>query len=288
MSASTLATATFSNDTDAHFRTWVAAFIAAIVAGGWVQTSDTGQINTSTVLAPVATNTVAGYAIFRSNDTGGSLNEFYVKLEFGSGGTSALRPAVWITVAWASDGAGNLVSTTYPISTRAQIATGTNPASFLNINMASGSGYFCIVACPGTAETLIVSVERTRDATNAFQNQILTIGTTAGSWTGAFCQTITRLNAYPNVADVNIGTNVVIPPVGNTPIAGIVGLGIIFGMAPGPTSPSLNILMAENSALGVVQDTLTVAILGSNHNYKIQGTLGMSGISGNQPLTRFE
>src|SRR4051794_36475295 len=98
MAASTLTTTNFNNSSDANFRAWVSAMIAAIVAGGWVQTSDTGQINTSTVLAPLVVSTSQGYAIFRSNDTGGSLNEYYIKLEFGSGATSATRPALWITI----------------------------------------------------------------------------------------------------------------------------------------------------------------------------------------------
>jgi hypothetical protein len=64
MAASTLTTTNFNNTNDANFRVWVAAVIAAIVAGGWVQTSDTGQINTATVLAPLGVSKVRAMQSF--------------------------------------------------------------------------------------------------------------------------------------------------------------------------------------------------------------------------------
>jgi hypothetical protein len=289
MAASTLTTTTFSNDTDPHFRTWVAAFIAAIIAGGWTQTGDTGQINTATVLAPTLTNTSQGYALFSSNDAGGALHNYIIKLEFGSGATSALRPSVWVTGGWATDGAGNLVSTSFPVSTRTQIAFGAAPSGASNnINFSSGSGYFCLAFLTSSAESLMVSVERTRDRNLAFQDQILIIGTSsAGAFGGgAIVQVFDRVNTYANV---NMAQNAIYPPIANTPIAGLAALGLIFGASPGNTSPSINVFGVETNSIGNAQDSVLVSILGVNHTYKIQGLgVAFSGIGTTSLMTRYE
>ena len=286
MAASTITTANFNNSSDANFRTWVAAVIAAIVAGGWVQTSDTGQINTSTVTAPAAANTSQGYAVFRSNDAGGSLVDYYMKLEFGSTTGAANRPNIWATVGWASDGAGNLVSTTYPVSTRSPIGTLAIPSgASISINFGSGSGYFVMAATSSTgSEDLIFSVERTRDVSVNFQNQVLLLG-----WSGAALavgQVTDRSNAYPTF---NSTANCfVIPQNTMSPVAAKAGLGLIFGFAPGNTSPSINIFGVEISAIGVYQDTVNVPILNSNHSYKIQRDVLFGGLASTCLLTRFE
>jgi hypothetical protein len=293
MAASTLTTTTFSNDTDPHFRTWVAAFIAAIIAGGWTQTADTGQINTATVTAPVAINTSQGYAIFSSNDAGGGLVNFYLKIEFGSG-AAASRPAVWVTYGFqGTDGAGNLLSTINPISTRTQVATGVNPtAGSVTINMASGSGYICFAGsvAGGGAEGLCFSVERTKDVNLAFMNQINCFGCINGtlSGAGALAQTINTLNAFPVAGSISSNLNVSMPPNTATPVGGVVGLGLLFGLSPGATSPSLNWFFVESAALGVQGDTITVAVLGVNHNYKLQASFAPTSIAGTVLMSRYE
>jgi hypothetical protein len=272
MSASTRTTTAFDNISDANFRAWVAAFIAAVVAGGWVQTSDTGQINTATVLAPVAANTSQGYAIFRSNDTGGSITEFYIKLEFGSAAGAANRPAIWITIAWGSDGAGNLNGVT---STRTQVGSGAIPSgASLNIHFASGSGYLVICETSGTAaEHIFLSIERTRDNTLAFKNQVFISASVAGVFGsgGAYFQVSDQGNAYPALA--NNVQNIAGPANANTPIAAVAGLTLFFGFAPGATSPSINYFAVETNAIGAYNDLVTISILSVNHSFKLQRTL---------------
>lgn len=95
--------------TDAEFRTWVAGVIALMTSCGLTQTSDTGQINTVTVTRPGTTNTSAGYVIFRFSDSLQSTAPLFLKLEFGTGSTTAL-PSMWLTTGKGSDGAGNLTN----------------------------------------------------------------------------------------------------------------------------------------------------------------------------------
>lgn len=102
--------------TDAAFRTWVAEVITFLFTTlGVTQTSDTGQINTSTVTRSAVINTAAGYVIGRFNDTAQSTSPIFFKLEFGTGTTQPTNPAMWITVGTGSNGSGTLTGV---VSTR--------------------------------------------------------------------------------------------------------------------------------------------------------------------------
>lgn len=92
---------------DASFRVWVQELITMFVTTlGLTQTSDTGQINTSTVTRPT-TNTAGGYVILRFNDTAQSTAPLFMKIEFGTGGAVA-SPNIWITIGTASNGSGTI------------------------------------------------------------------------------------------------------------------------------------------------------------------------------------
>jgi hypothetical protein len=93
---------------DAAFRAWGSILSAAIATAGWVQTADTGQINWSTVVRS-AGGTAAGYEIWRLNDSLQSTAPIYIKVEYGTGPTTAY-PGLWITAGTGSDGAGALTS----------------------------------------------------------------------------------------------------------------------------------------------------------------------------------
>ena len=95
---------------DAGFRTWVAEIITQLLAVGLTQTADTGQINTASVTRP-AINTMAGYAIFRFNDTLHATNPIFLKLQFGTGG-STTTPAMQLQVGRGSNGSGTLTGLT--------------------------------------------------------------------------------------------------------------------------------------------------------------------------------
>lgn len=96
---------------DAGFRAWSKELHDEMVAAGLVQTADTGQINFTTATRP-ATNAVAGYTIYRFNDTLQATAPIFIKFEWGTASTN--QPQVFATVGTGSDGAGNItgVSTT--------------------------------------------------------------------------------------------------------------------------------------------------------------------------------
>jgi len=101
--ATATATINIVQATDAEFRTWVAAIHTQLAAVGLVQTSDTGQINTSTVLAPTAGSQIRGYSMWKPND---GLTDWYIKFSFGSWSVGALNPTLQVSTGWTTDGAG--------------------------------------------------------------------------------------------------------------------------------------------------------------------------------------
>jgi hypothetical protein len=126
------------HDSDAAFRTWGSAINSALTTVGLTQTADTGQINWTTVTRP-ATNTMAGYEIWRFNDTLQATRPIFIKLEYGTG-TSASYPHMRASIGTGSDGAGTLSNPTSTTSTaRDSIMQNGAPAS----TVTSYPNYFC-------------------------------------------------------------------------------------------------------------------------------------------------
>lgn len=96
--------------TDADFRTWVQAVQAAFAAmPDLVQTGDTGQINSASV-TKAATNTDAGYEIWRFDDAEQSTWPIYFKVRYGTGATTS-KPRLILEVGEGSNGSGTLTGT---------------------------------------------------------------------------------------------------------------------------------------------------------------------------------
>ena len=126
MTTSTTSTV-LDQTSDAGFRTWVAEVITQLVSVcGVTQTTDTGQINTSTVTRAGTTNTAAGYVILKFNDTLQATVPVFIKLEFGSGSTATTSPQMWITIGAGSNGSGTLTGIT---TTRVAVGNGQLAAS---------------------------------------------------------------------------------------------------------------------------------------------------------------
>lgn len=116
------------------FRAWGSELNTALAAIGLVQTSDTGQINWSTVNHPGGGSIAAGYEIWRFADS-----TIYMKLEYGSS-TSSTAPQMWITTGTGSNGSGTL---TGQLSTRNTIGTNT---TITNPGVTAYTSYLCHVS----------------------------------------------------------------------------------------------------------------------------------------------
>jgi len=98
--------------TDAGFRAWAQKIHDGLATGGagyLVQTSDTGQINLTTVTTPASNNTTAGYEIWRFDDAAQSGDPIYFKLEYGRGSGATFNRLI-CTVGRGSNGTGTLTT----------------------------------------------------------------------------------------------------------------------------------------------------------------------------------
>ena len=77
---------------NATFQAWATGIDDQIKDMGWVQTSDTGQVDVTTVARPAA-GAYAGYRIYRMDDSLQSTSPVFLKLEYGCGGVND-RPAL--------------------------------------------------------------------------------------------------------------------------------------------------------------------------------------------------
>lgn len=94
-----------SHSNDAEFRAW-GSELSTELDTYLPKTTDTGQINWSTVTRPAA-NSAAGYEIRRFNDSLQATAPIFIKLEFGTAGNAAM-PSIWVTVGTGTNGAGTL------------------------------------------------------------------------------------------------------------------------------------------------------------------------------------
>lgn len=164
----------WSFTTDAAFRAWGQMLAANLAATGLVKTSDTGQIDWTAVTRPTTATAVAGYEIYRFNDTLQSTVPIYVKVEYGTGNSSTGQNAgLWITVGPATNGAGTIQEATSGMaatSTRRAVQ-GTastilsNVVNSYSFGLSDGTGFW-VMLMPSAAAGLgglFFFVERTRN-----------------------------------------------------------------------------------------------------------------------------
>lgn len=271
------------NDTDANFRAWLQAIFNALVAGGLIQTADTGQINTSTVTRPLAANTSQGYAIFRSDDAAGGLNNFYFKIEFGSGAATN-TPAIWLTVGWGSDGAGTITGNT---SGRIQFQPGSNSATPINSNFGVGTGYFCLGMWTdsGSSNYMIASLERTRDANGDVQDEVFLYGGGTGAAIVANL-VVPRVGTVPT-NDTTGGAGWRICSATAATYGGNKGVGVLAPQKGGFLMEAMNIYQVNNTDFGSNQVQYTMSVYGATHTYITGGLSSTLGLAG-RLLLRYE
>lgn len=147
--------------TNATFRTAALAWDTAIKAVGLLATSDTGQINFATVTKPTASNTKAGYAIYRFADSLQSSYPCYIRVDYGSGYSSANYLGLTITVGTSTDGAGTIGNA----KTFSYQMTNTRGAYLSGV---SGSASRLTLAMTYTYDNPhFVTIERIQDSTGA-------------------------------------------------------------------------------------------------------------------------
>lgn len=138
-----MTTATYStawkHTASADFQAWGSALSAAMQSCGLSQTTDTGQINWSTVAIPTVILTSGGYEIYKFTDALQATAPIFIKIEYGSGET-LITPMIWITVGTGTNGAGALTGVT---TTRTSTSMLVNSNTALISNTLPYATYIC-------------------------------------------------------------------------------------------------------------------------------------------------
>jgi len=150
------------NDTDAHFRLWINEIHNALIAFGWLQTTDTGQINFSTVTRPTG-NVYPGFACYKMNDSLQATCAVFIRIDFGSGPSITDVPSIKFRIAiGGTDGSGGLtgnVSATYTMG-----GTQGPTTTFSNVRTSGSSSSFRAMFWPTTLPGFVLNIERDRDS----------------------------------------------------------------------------------------------------------------------------
>ena len=267
--------------TDAMFRAIGKMVSDQMLAGGWVKTADTGQIDWTTVTAPGAFNTERGYEVWKSTDGGsGGLVDIYVRIGYGSG-NSGDRPRYIFKVGFGSDGAGNLtgaaLSSVFDFYFN---ATDTEP---YNSNLSVGSNWICMVFFTEFSQCCFFSLERLVDSSGNPTNELLIIYQTAAS-SSVNCQVLSPSVVYANQAALQLNLNFA-----NAFNGGELGVSLVFGQKAGATNPSSNIFGITPALFGAAGGQAVIPNYGENRNYIFNGTTPyFNSANGSKVLSRFD
>jgi hypothetical protein len=157
--------AVVNHNTSAGFRAWGSGLSSNLTAAGLIKTTDTGQINWTTVNRPSVINTAAGYEIWKLPDS-----SIFFKIEYGSG--AALDyPLIFITSGTGSSGTGTI---TGAISAQTAVAHNRPVTSIsqLHLTYISVTSYhftliFASTGSNGTSPIGIYNCTKTVDASGA-------------------------------------------------------------------------------------------------------------------------
>jgi hypothetical protein len=264
-----------TNSTDALFRRWVQFVHDALSVGGWVQTADTGQINPSTVTAPVAGNTMQGYEVWRMDDSLQGSFPVFLKLEYGSGNGGANEPAVQITLGTGSNGSGTLTGA-FLSALRVDNASNGATQSFSH---SSGSPSHIAVALfvTGTGTHLLsFSIERARNSSGVELGTHLVVVSTAQTTRVSHSRYLVRAGGTQPTAQDSL-TSIVTPIDGGTHTAYAALSDVSMGLILPISGASAQDYRPENPVLGYIvtpdtfttlDATITVFIYGRPHVYK--------------------
>ncbi len=280
MAASTASLAPI-NDTDANFRLWGKAISDALLAGGMVKTADTGQIDWATVTRPTVINTAQGYEIWRSNDGGSGLNNFYFKIEYGAG-AAVNTPATWLTVGWGSNGSGTITGNA---STRTLVASTASSASTFFCNFAVATNY-AVISMFSNSNYFFFSIERTRTIAGAEEDQLF-LWFKNSSATPLVNQVIPRVGVV-QASVVTQAFGVRSLSVTNATYGSDIGVSTIAPQKGGWLMEAMNFFGGDSTNFPTSQALYSFTVYGALRTYIAHGSAGGLDGSAIRILSRYE
>ena len=257
------------SSTLANFKSWGQA-MSTFIASQWTQTSDTGQINWTTVSLPAAGST-GGFEIYRPND---ALTPIYLRIDYGRATSSS---AAWfeVTIGTGTNGAGTLTGNVSAVHLGGQ-NNGNNASGGTSATWEcdfSGSGSRLGLLLGRNAGSQVAKgffVERSLDNTGAYTSTYMTLVTVAEISPGTNCtyQSTVLLSGLPFNVSAGAITNPVVITDTSTSCAANGGIAI------SPVFPSFgqfgNPMTCVASARGadiVDGTTFTSVLYGSTFTY---------------------
>lgn len=263
-----------SNSTDALFRAWGSMISTQLAAAGMVLVADSGDLDWTTILAPIAASTAAGYEIWRFADALQAAKPVFFKLEYGSGAAAA-TPALWITFGSGSDGAGTLSGT---LSTRMSLPSGSSYTTNNQTSYFSGdTGRFVMglwMQGTGVATTTatLVAFERSVDGVGAPTGDAVLFVAVHG--TGTLKQVAWNTTTGPTTA-VETSLGAMGPSVGSGSSGSQVSVYPIFHTQGSFFNPGLNVMAYFNADIPAIS-TLSITLYGVVHTFVTLGAVVVS------------
>lgn len=126
------------NSTLANFKSWASTISAFFTTAGWTQSTDTGQVNWSTIAAVPAVNTYV-YEIWKPGD---ALTGFFLKIEYGTNSASTnTGPSIRVSIGTSTNGAGTLSGLIAgPFTNPSTVATVTSTVTTWNCYFSGDTG----------------------------------------------------------------------------------------------------------------------------------------------------
>lgn len=250
--------------------TWATKFRETFLAGGWVQTSDTGQTNAPNLPQPSVINEMVGYEIWRMNDDLQVIAPVFVKIEYGAGpGPSYGYASIYLTIGSGTDGAGTITGV---LLARTSAGSGnSNPAAAPPFYGSATPGRISVAWVDPSPFSLIFSIERMCDAvgtpTSLGLNVLIHGGSATLSLKAYKCLRFSN-NTLPN--STTLGAWV---PSGTTfaDSGGIVGVCPVRFFESGPGNPCLSWVAYLNGDIAA-SVAVPVSMYGVNRTYMPLGT----------------
>jgi hypothetical protein len=247
---------------DATFRTWGSAISAAMASIGWVQASDTGQINWTTVVKPAAINTAAGYEIWRMNDTLQATKPVFLKIEYGCSSAVSV-PVMWITVGTGTNGTGTL---TGQVGARQIIGPGSGNAAASTSYFSGTSSRLTALLWDSTSYYTLVMIERSHDGTGADTNLGVMMG--LGYPSGKYSQYIPFAGTIPAIYAAH---NCCTPPTGTATYMTDVYLYPVRCWGPGEMAPFKGLANYFNADIAAASQITAADWSGTSRNFYTTG-----------------
>ncbi|MGH7619852.1 MAG: hypothetical protein ACREPM_21785 [Gemmatimonadaceae bacterium] len=264
--------------TDPHFQAFCTFVKSVLDAGGWTQTSDTGQMNVATATHPAAVaNTKAGYLVYAMADSLQATKPVFVRFDFGCSNTVNC-PALWITIGTGSNGSGTITGLMFNggAVTSAQVrgAGATNTTTPVNSYGSADTARVQLLMYQATS-MLILSITRTVNSSGVYNSDGVCVSycNNQGN-TGALA--LTQFLPFPGGGGTPTSENggsIILSSQANSTINSNTGIGLLNYFNGFALSPPGDIVVV-NSGDFAAEAQFTMTVYGASHTFQLGAFAG--------------